>query len=144
MNRNSVYGAVDEYDALIRRKYLEMHRKMWNWIADETERTHKYVDKFDAFEHFRWSNMVHARCWACQYRRWKIKYSPISKHDDCAKDCIVNWGLSRNTGKELGCTTNEPLEYSLYDCWNALVSCDENWKAAAEIAREIANLPERR
>lgn len=142
----SIYGAVDKYDALIRRKYLEMHRKLWNWIADETEKTHKCIDKLEAFKHFGWSFCIDNFCWACKYTHWKEKY--CSNRDeyvygDCNEYCLFDWGKSDETELPLACANHEPFEYSAYDYWSI---CYEtlDWQHAAKYAREIANLPERK
>lgn len=132
--------AVDEYDALMRRLYLRLHRKLWNWIADETERTHKCVDKWDAFNHFGWRKSIDAQCWACQYIRWRRKYRPSKI--DCDDLCIVDWGVSERTGKNMCCVFNAPFNLSAFELWDACL-CDQDWRKAAKAARIIANLPER-
>lgn len=133
--------AVDEYDALMRRLYLRLHRKLWNWIADETERTHKCVDKWDAFEHFGWRKSINTQCWACQYIRWRRKYRP--SEIDCDDLCIVDWGVSERTGKSMCCVLNEPFDLSAYELWSACLH-DQDWRKAAKVARIIANMPERK
>lgn len=132
---------IDEYDALMRRLYLKMHRKLWNWIADETERTHLCVDKFDAFRHFGWKYSINTQCWACQYVRWRRKYR--SYEADCENLCIVDWGVSECTGKNMCCVFNEPFGQSAFEYWNESV-LDKDWRKAAKAARIIANLPERK
>lgn len=136
-------SAVDEYDALMRKLYLKLHRKLWNWIADETERTHACVDKYDAFKHFGWKKSVWSQCWACQYRRWKTKYYLPSGDEDCEKNCIVNWGTNSNTGKELACVMNGSCEYSAYENWKDYCQAND-WLRACFAAREIANLTEKK
>lgn len=39
-------------EELTREEAIRRHRLMWNWIANEAERTHKPVTKMDAFDHF--------------------------------------------------------------------------------------------
>ena len=141
----STYGAVDKYDALIRRKYLEMHRKLWNWIADETEKTHKCIDKLEAFKHFGWSTDISSFCWACQYVDWKNRYCSERdeyKYEHCDSYCLLNWGKYEESDIRISCANIEPCKCSPYNNWSE--SCKTNdWENAAKYAREIANLPER-
>lgn len=133
--------AIDEYDALMRRLYLKLHRKLWNWIADETERTHKCVDKWDAFNHFGW-NCISGTCWCCMYVRWKRKYQP--SETGCENLCLVDWGTIESTGENMCCVFNDRFgEESAFEYWEARC-CDGDWKKAAQAARIIANLPERK
>lgn len=132
--------AVDEYDALMRRLYLKLHRKLWNWIADETERTHKCVDKLDAFKHFGWDTSIHANCWGCQYMSWRHDYYPFE--GNCEDYCLVDWGKKKDTGENMACIYNGPFDNSAFDCWAKYCGYGD-WQNAAEAAREIANLPER-
>lgn len=139
----SIYGAVDKYDALIRRKFLEMHRKMWNWIADESERRRRCIGKRDAFAHFHLADHGCHWCMACIYGKWKVKYKDLNKYK-CREFCMLDWGKDEETGKKLGCINpGHPYQFSLYEQW--LLYVDEyDWVHAAQIAREIANLPERK
>ena len=142
----SIYGAVDKYDALIRRKYLEMHRKLWNWIADETKRTRMCVYKFNAFVHFGWRVDINNFCWACKYTRWKEQY--CSKREEyvdgnCSEYCLIDWGRDAATGLPLACANMDPITCSAYDNWSDAFKAN-NWENAAKYAREIANLPERK
>lgn len=133
--------AVDEYDALMRRLYLRLHRKLWNWIADETERTHKCVDKWDAFEHFGW-NCINGTCWCCKYARWKRKYQ--TSETGCENLCLVDWGTIESTGERMCCVFNDRFgEESAFEYWEAR-RCDGDWKKAAKVVRIVANMPERK
>lgn len=132
--------AIDEYDALMRRLYLRLHRKLWNWIADETERTHKCVDKWDAFKHFGWNVSIDSQCWACRYMRWRRKYDPFV--ENCYDHCLLDWGVNERTGKKVACIDNDIYNQTIYEIWRHY-AYRYDWERAAKAARIIANLPER-
>lgn len=95
-------------------------RKMWNWIADETEKRNKTVNKWEYFE----DNLIpvddrpEADCYLCEI---------VGDHGcEC---CPVNWGF-----RYCGC------DGSPYHLWYS------SWRLgevhlAAKYARIIANLP---
>lgn len=139
--------AVDEYDALMRRLYLRLHRKLWNWIADETERTHKCVDKWGAFEHFGW-NCIDGTCWCCKYVGWKRKYQPSKT--GCENLCPIEWpdydGCIWNPASpyhKLGVAENLYDTYAS-DAYRNPQKAEKYLNDYIKYAREIANLPERK
>lgn len=46
---------------------IENHRKMWNWIADETEQRKEIVTKEDYFAENKIQDDVFENCYACEY-----------------------------------------------------------------------------
>lgn len=106
---------------------IRRHRLMWNWIAEETFRKGKKVSKEAAFKHFGWEKeSVSHRCWCCQYD---------CEHygQKCYSRCIIKWpGAS--------CVFGYEGKQGIFSKW-----CEEHDpKRAAELARQIANLPERK
>lgn len=108
------------------KKAIENHRKMWNWIADETEKQKRAVDKWEyyfAMKIFS-KNIPFENCYCCEY-------TIINQRDSC-NNCIVKW-------TDGGCMKTENSEYRKWV--NAKFRGD--YKQAAKLARIIANLPER-
>ena len=108
---------------LTKQQAIEGHRKMWNWIADKIEREERRVYISDLKKNYcRENNVVlHNRCFCCEYSI----YFDLS----CEK-CPVDWIKTKH------CCDNEK---SLYN----LVINASTWQEQAELARTIANLPER-
>ena len=106
---------------LTREQAIAWHHKMWNWIADETEKLKRKVIKYEYFDTMRIHDIPLNECYCCEFNRRSNSYH-------CANNCIINWG------KNLGCTDSCFSEWAnTYD-----------WKKAARLARIIANLPERK
>ena len=107
-------------------KAVREHRKMWNWIADETEKLERIVLEDDYFEEYRiqYSNQPLCQCYCCEY---------TCKEDRNCQYCPIVWvGIEQSYCVCL----NPDSQYKKLDgC------CD--WQEAAELARQIANLPER-
>lgn len=106
---------------LTRELAVVLHRKCWNWIADETERRQQIVNK-EEYPLFK-RREIEGLCWCCQY---------IHENNTDCRDCLISWehGMCRQFHGRKG-------EYGKW--FNA-----ETWQEAAYWARVIANLPERR
>lgn len=147
---------------------IEKHRKMWNWIANQLDKAEelknngntlgtlyevwllkcKYTEKLEY-------NILH-NCFCCEYD-WR--QSVKSEAKDCTY-CPLCWG-TENKAEDFFCETgidiqslNEKYKIDLEggDCkketiglWNLAEQLSENemYKEAAEVARQIANLPEK-
>ena len=104
---------------LTKEQAIENHRKMWNWIADETLKRKRVVRKDEYFIE-KGISVVQCWCYCCEY-------STDNSYIDCDK-CPIQW-------------KNGLCEAGEYDDWRA--ACfKENYKKAAKLARIIANLPE--
>lgn len=105
------------------------HRKMWNWIADETLRQERKVEKWEYFKANEITDIPYGECYCCEY---------VNNRNcaDCS-DCPIDWG-----GKYGSCTDINILnnEKGLFSLW-----CDESdYIKSAELAKRIAELPERK
>ena len=138
---------------LTKQQAISEHRKMWNWIADETIKREEIVDKCDYFS----SDMPRIIyrplhwCYVCEYARGKcIKLSgsdidcPIcNKHCfDMCKYCPIEW---ESEAEKRMCENKYIADdfKGLYALWCKY--CDEeDWEAAARIAKRIAELSERK
>lgn len=109
---------------------IENHRKMWNWIADETEKRKVPMEEKDYFEE---NGVLDAfmESFCCEYGSGFVaNTSGIAK----CMYCPIDWGV-----ENYGMVDCE--EYgSLYYNWKHCI----DYKKCAKYARQIANLPARR
>lgn len=119
---------------LTREEAIANHRKMWNWIADETERRKASVSKSDYLHDTLFRDIIND-CFCCEYSFQKPGC-------ESCRLCPLDWGSNQ---KSIMCENIRSYsdQEGLYADW-----CDfkrkNDWRNAAKIAREIANLPERR
>lgn len=109
---------------LTKREAVRKHRAMWNWIADyiEEKKEGKCIPELKFMYLEEQDETPSCSCYCCEYNNQLV--------DDGCKFCPVIWGLN------LSCSSCDPSLYSrcLYET---------NWQKQADIARQIANLPER-
>lgn len=103
---------------MTRQEAIENHKKMWNWIADETIKQNRKVFKneylrINSYEHM----FILHRCFLCEY----------TQNQCCI--CPILWGSYDCYSSEL----------SLYRRWRV----EKDVIECAKLANEIANLPER-
>lgn len=117
---------------LTREQAITEHRKMWRWIAEQ------YIGKDDIYymNPYRFkqiylykngynSSLIHSCCFLCEYvKKWK----------NCDK-CPLDWGISKSC---IGDSKNDGLYKQINTYYY-----EENYKKCAELARQIAELPEK-
>ena len=121
---------------MTREQSIIEHRKMWNWISDETLRAKHIIYKDD---YFLCNDInrdeIYCKCYLCDYA------TSISGWKDKCQYCPIDWG---STVENVMCLDKEYYddEKGLYELW---VSATErfDYKKAADLARQIAELPER-
>lgn len=101
---------------------VALHRKLWNWIAEETETQQRCVQKWE-YPYFLKHDIRHL-CFCCEYTKM-----------DCDK-CPIKWNIKNKNAFAVPCTLAEFGE------WRDAVDVGD-WHEAARIARVIAELPER-
>ena len=125
---------------LTKEEAIANHRKMWNWIADETERLERIVSKAEYFQKHNISNydIPPHSCYCCAFdlQYWAL---PL-----CGA-CPINWGVNTEI---TSCIIEESAfcskKESPFRKWVTVVNYyPDDWERAAKFAREIANLPER-
>ncbi len=113
---------------MTKQEAIAKHRKMWNWIADETERRKIAVGKemyFDAMNISGKDLPLH-NCYCCEYDSNNGEY-------DC-NSCPIEWpGGSCSAGG----LYSQWLDTFNYYSWYF------DWITATSIARQIAELPEK-
>lgn len=117
---------------LTKEEAIANHRKMWRWIADETLKQKYKVWKWDYFltHGIKGLDMPFHQCYCCEYT--------IDKdYVDCSR-CPIDWGGEFGTCKHRDIVNDNK---GLYVLW-----CDEldDYLKAAEMAKQIAELPERK
>lgn len=145
---------------LTREQAIEEHRKMWNWIADEIEKSEgskslrglfyikrKYLHQFEGTDFYD----IYYDCFLCEYCEYTLypnnspsKYTDI-KCDD-GKLCPLKW--------KNGCCITSEYAY-FHNLFDKLLELNEPLSITlirkkekithkcVELARKIANLPEK-
>lgn len=117
---------------LTREEAIAEFRKMWNWIADETEELKRIVNKREYFD-AHGLQVVMNECWLCHY-------NDQAEGGGC-EACPIDFGFCIYVHEDLPCLdANEgDTPFSRWcDCLDIY-----DWESAAKNARQIANLPER-
>lgn len=132
---------------LTREETIKYHREMWNWIADQIIKSqhvlnihilkHEYVaNKFDPFP------SITCNCFACEYAKNKCARCPVEWENEYMtydnNGCPCETWNDLNIDSRNGLYGNCRIEYD-----NRKLRNKNNWKHQAELARRIANLPER-
>ena len=130
-----------DFMELTKEKALELHRQLWNYIADESEKQERIVSKVEAFIHFGWPN-IRQWCWCCEYaeKQFRKEETHCPPYQTRCSVCPVVWN------KTDSCCVHCDSPYNI---WNWLYEKGDkaDWydlQNAIKYAREIANLPERK
>ncbi|MFR2774759.1 MAG: hypothetical protein ACLTBR_02895 [Anaerostipes sp.] len=117
-------------EKLTREEAIELHRKMWNWIADETEKTGRFIQKDDYF--LATHNIPAHFCYCCEYAIQQNNGEFIGR----CKYCPLDW---RNRLNEYMCQNNVTVRdhQGLYGRW----TFEKDIQERSRLARQIANLP---
>lgn len=122
---------------LTKEEAIRRHRMMWEWIGDETLRTHKCVDKIDAFKHFGWlSEYVESWCWCC-------KYTCETDTSGGCNHCPIEWTSKTDHVQCVRFEKNEYVHNGLFSIW-CRAAKNKDWRTAAYYALYISMLPERK
>lgn len=128
---------------LTKEQAVQKHRKMWNWIADQYENKtdvfsqcgciqeikHRYIELYIKED-------VRCDCFCCEY-----SYNQNLGCDECP----INWNSISNDSMCMYKDNND--QRHLYGViqykWFKTMTVEDRLKCA-QIARQIANLPERK
>lgn len=124
---------------LTKKLAVALHRRLWNWVANESERQKRIVSKseYPLFKHLKTCN----NCWCCEYARERAKIGLVA-HTKYENKRIIRYNMH--------CQKCEycPLKWKAENCissqseYGKWVSA-ETWQEAVYWARIIAQLPER-
>ena len=114
---------------LTREQAIIEHRKMWNWIADNLGKTKGTVyDLKVIYCEENGFKYLCAHCFCCQYAHFNCDYCPLY------------WGSEND---EFNTYCESDIENAVNWLNSDSLSMKNKFKEAAEIARKIANLPEK-
>lgn len=134
---------------LTKEECVRRHRLLWNYIADEILEQEKvpwnYKEK--AFEHFGWYNgVIFNYCWACYYCQMKdfemVDTENTNSWINC-HNCLFDWHGRGDEPWDAEWSNYCDDGMTLYSRFDTLRNTNKDWKEAARIAREIANMPVR-
>lgn len=110
---------------LTKQQAIKGHRKMWNWIADEIERRKCICNIAEWKRRYCNENSLDllCNCFCCEYTD--------SKHNDDCSLCPLDWGITKT------------CNHSKQSLFKRVLSCT-TWQEQADLAKQIANLPERK
>jgi hypothetical protein len=132
---------------LTREEAIREHRKMWNWIANETKKRGCIVEKYDYFyenvkvKSIDLNDVPKCHCYLCQYGMDQLlsqNFSSWEAYDNRCKYCPLDWGSS-NMDSHMCLSIGGSL--GLFDLWDCARRTD-NLDAAYLYAKQIAELPE--
>lgn len=114
---------------LTKSEAIANHRKMWNWIADETLKQERLVEKREYFEAHGITDIPRNECYCCE--------SVFYEYYKYCLNCPIDWGGEFNT-----CVDRDSIcdRKGLFALW--LLEFD--YIKSAELAKRIAELPERK
>ena len=138
MNRKDVYNMEN----LTKSEAIELHRRMWLWIADETLIRKRKVTEQDYFKEMGIYNKdipPWRSCYCCEYNiQQKIKIKKYDWDKYGCKYCPLNW--NSKCDRRMCRNKNKLDDYKgLMGKW----ADKKNYKKAAKLAKKIANLPEK-
>ena len=136
---------------LTKEEAIREHRKMWNWIADQYEQG--YADSvmylktryLEQYEHGKWCYITN-KCFCCRYDTTKRAEIDCRGRRCCC--CPIQW--KSNVNQYMCCDhfeIGDELGLYSYLCILSDQSMADHMadhKELAKLAREIANLPERK
>ena len=135
---------------LTKEQTIQEHRKMWNWIADQYKKRCRadVCDLKCAYLHGKNMKRIHGHCFLCNYAG--NNESDYGNYAFNCDQCLLQWPVPKDPNIEDGyCVDkyNVNDNYGLYgmllegynESGNRLV-----FKEKEDIARQIANLPERK
>ena len=113
--------------SMTKKEAIENHKKMWNWIAEKTLERKRIVKKYEYFLENKRSIVPLSRCYCCEY---DIEHSVEYPCSSCPIDFKGD-----NSFYKYFCMSKK----SAFRNWLEA----KDYTKRAELARQIANLPER-
>ena len=127
---------------MTKQEAVENHRKMWNWIANQIEKDEELKDVIDLKQKYCeiYNHYLLHNCFCCEYCNSFF-------YLDCSK-CPVEWPSTASNFmcefKDIESEKNDGCDGLWIECANMLDEPEYyTWEEQAELARQIANLPER-
>ena len=137
---------------LTKEECIRRHRLLWNYVAEQIEEQEEVPWKYkkEAFEHFEWHNgIMFNYCWACYYcltKDFEMVDDPNAEKREGylnCHNCLFDWYDRGNEPWDENYSNFCNNKTTLYSRFGELRNTNGDWKEAARIAREIANMPVR-
>lgn len=137
----------------LKEEAIRRHRLMWNWIADEAERTHKPVTKMDAFDHFGWDQNIRSKCWCCEYAHEEVLRRDLFGKMGMCEFCPLDWSQGNEDAVKARCVGyfDESMFFHIgpFEEWCLSSGLGDGKfyfdpERFISLARTIANLPEKK
>lgn len=132
---------------LTKEQAIQEHRKMWNWIADQYRHGNNMrlsVLKKLYLKNIYGDTSVAAHCFACAYAG--TNNDPFAYYRfNCIK-CPLRWPTYKRSSITEGFCTDKYDSMDEMGLYGTLISCQAELSIQEKecIARQIANLPERK
>uniref|UniRef100_A0AAU8B0C4 Uncharacterized protein n=1 Tax=Dulem virus 36 TaxID=3145754 RepID=A0AAU8B0C4_9CAUD len=124
---------------LTREQAIAEHRKMWNWIADESEKRNVMLNKTHYFiEHNINANELKDYCFACEYAYQTYQTKGKKHSTKFCNYCPLVWESNRRTFM-CECKDHRLDDLGLFALWRNSKTIEEH----VRYARLLANLPEK-
>lgn len=118
-------------EKLTKKQAIKEHRKMWLWIAEQTEKKKRVVRKYEYLDLYYPNADIEGYCFCCEYA--------YQQREVMCKKCPIDWDSECDKYMCFDKTNFE--DDNLYALWTEAGDTG-NWKEAAKLARQIAELPE--
>ena len=124
---------MKQYEDWTPADYMIQHKKMWNWVADQTIKRKQKVTKDEYFKRKNIKKIYIPEncCYACEVAAMSAIKNNVS-HLKMCDYCPINWDT-----KMLKTKGDRKCVQSIYNEWLT----EKNWRRCAELARTIANMP---
>ena len=135
---------------LTKEQTIQEHRKMWNWIADQYKKRRRanVGNLKDMYLYEKNMGGIYGHCFLCNYAgNNESSYGNYAFNCD---QCLLQWPVPEDSNIEDGYCVDK---YNLNDNYGLYGMLEEGYnekgsrltfKEKENIAREIANLPERK
>lgn len=142
-------------EGLTKERAIALHRQLWNYIADETEKTQYCIGKYAAIDWMQNKGLIPLNytprygCFACDYAiKTKLKLGDSEAEVNRCDACPLKWisfvskyMCQYATMEEQDLKLSLCVSNGLYSLWSVAEN-KNHFRAASFLAREIANLPE--
>lgn len=116
-------------EKLTAERAVELHRKLWNYIADRTKQEQRFISKPEALRALGFEpEEIRAQCFCCEYANQNRLVAGIGI---CVL-CPLKWPFT---------TCSNWAGSGLYDQYEQAVHKEHDWDRAAWFARYIAEVP---
>lgn len=120
---------------LMKKNFICKHRKMWNWIADQTLKLKRKMSKQEYFKvlNIPIDEIPYNLCYCCEY----AKFSAEIYNNVMCDNCPIDW---KSNAKYCQCLDVSKLQHDKGSYFRWMDT--QEYKESARLARIIANLPE--